>query len=101
MEQQEAGVSSRKRIRVTSTSQAARSEPSMETITLQSVMREIRQLREERTRMQAEFDSQLREHDNELRRMEERFQQWITQLSPSNNREMHSQNSFENFNSNV
>lgn len=73
--EQQAGVSSGKRIRVTSTPQVVRSEPSLKTITLQSAMREIRQLREERSRMRAKFDLQLRERDNELHRMEERFQQ--------------------------
>lgn len=50
-------------------------------------MREIRELQEERLQMRAEFEAQLRERDNELRRLEERLQQERhPQLSPPNNR---------------
>jgi len=59
----------------------------MEAVTLQAAMREIRELREERQRMRADFEAQLQERDSELRRLEERRrqEQHFLQLSPSNN----------------
>ncbi|KAM0730354.1 hypothetical protein ACS0PU_002683 [Formica fusca] len=59
-----AGVSTRKRSRLTSTA-ATTSGPSLEAITLQSAMREIRELREERLQQRADFGTQLRQHDEQ------------------------------------
>jgi len=83
---QATGVSTRKRARAVTPEQAPTPEPSMEAVTLQAAMREIRELREERLRMRADFEAQLQERDSEFRRLEERRrQEHFLQLSPSNN----------------
>lgn len=84
---QATGVSTRKRARAVTPEQGPTPGPSMEAVTLQAAMREIRELREERQRMRADFEAQLQERDSEFRRLEERRrqEQHFLQLSPSNN----------------
>lgn len=63
-------------------------------------MREIRELREERQQMRAEFEAQLRERDGELRHLEESLQrEWYPQLSSPNNRARDADLNLANLNS--
>jgi len=87
----------RKRLRVATSQQSETSETSLETVTLQTAIREIRQLQEEGRRQRAEFEELLRQRDDEFHRLEERFRRQQTQqLSLSNNRETsRRENNFE------
>lgn len=72
--------------------EATASGPTLEAITLQYVLREIRQLREERLQQQADYEAQLQQREEMLRRMEERIRQLDnndshSQLSHSYNRD--------------
>lgn len=72
----------------TTTAQVAALGPTLERVTFQSALREIRQLCEERLQERVEFEAQLQQRNEMFRRMEERMCQMDAniKLSYSNNR---------------